>query len=332
MSWFIEHLHRDGSVLLRLPVVAAVESTSIIRIGRALDNDVVLDDPHCAPHHARLEIDVDGTARLYDLGTINGIITARNKRVAIHEIKNDDPYRVGQSVIRVRSSAWSLAPERSLSRRSVWPLALMVLALVLAYGAWKLWLGDVQEKSPPYLYGLSALAAGLCLWSSMYALFGRLVAGVDRFFSHLLIACTGYLVGTLILNVLETLAFSMSWLWPARITEPVVIIVAAMTVRYHLRLADPRHWPTLRIGLVVVATLAILIPLAQQWVSHQRLTDVQTLHAIEHPALRLASPVPLPEFSATAESLKARVDKARKKDDADGDGDGYGIGSDMGND
>jgi hypothetical protein len=328
MSWFIEHLHRDGNVLLRLPVVAAVESSSIIRIGRALDNDVVLDDPHCAPYHARLEIDADGTARLHDLGTINGIITVRNKRVAIHEIKTDDPYRVGQSLIRVRSSIWPLAPERSLSRRAVWPLALLGLALVLAYGAWKLWLGDVQEKSPPYLYGLSALAAGLCLWSSMYALFGRLVAGVDRFFSHLLIACTGYLAGTLILNALEMLAFSMSWLWPARITEPVVIIVAAMTVRYHLRLADPRHWPTLRIGLVIVATLAIVIPLAQQWVSHQRLTDVQTLHAIEHPALRLAQPIPLPEFSASAGSLKERVDKARKKNDADGDGDGIGLDMD----
>jgi Inner membrane component of T3SS, cytoplasmic domain len=328
MSWFIEHLHRDGSVLMRVPVVAAVEASSIIRIGRALDNDVVLDDPHCAPYHARLEVDADGTARLHDLGTSNGIVTARNKRVAIQEIKTDDPYRLGQSLIRVRSSTWPLAPERSLSRRAVWPLALLGLALALAYGAWKLWLGDVQEKSPPYLYGLSALAAGLCLWSSMYALFGRLVAGVDRFFSHLLIACTGYLAGTFILNVLETLAFSMSWLWPARITEPVVIIVAAMTVRYHLRLADPRHWPTLRIGLVVVATLAIVVPIAQQWVSHQRLTDVQTLHNIEHPALRLARPVPLQEFSASAASLKERVDKARKKNDADGDGDGIGLDMD----
>ena len=106
------------------------------------------------------------------------------------------------------------------------------------------------------------------------------------------------------------------------------MIIAALTVRYHLRLADPRHWPTLRIGLVVVATLAIVIPLAQQWVSHQRLTDVQTLRTIEHPALRFSSPVLLPEFSASAESLKARVDKARKKDDADGDGDGAGLDMD----
>lgn len=327
MSWFIEHLHRDGSVLVRTLVPDDGKTTRIFRIGRALDNDLILDDPHCAPYHAKLEIDANGVARLHDLGTSNGIASARNKRAAVHEIKTDDPYRIGQSIIRVRSSVWPLAPERALSRRAAWPYALAGLALALAYGAWELWLKDVQEKAPPYLYGLSALAAGLCLWSAMYALFGRLVAGVDRFFSHLLIACTGYLAGTLILNFLETLAFSMSWLWPARITGPVVVIVAAMTVRHHLRLADPRHWPTLRIGLVVVAALAIVIPHAQQWVSHQRLTDVQTLPAIEHPALRIAAPVPLPEFSASAELLKARVDKARKKDDADGDG--YGTGSDM---
>ncbi len=329
MSWFIEHLHRDGSVMARLPVPNVDDVGSVLRIGRALDNALVLDDPHCAPYHAELHIDADGHARLRDLGSANGIVAARNKRAAIHDIKNDAAYRLGQSLIRVRSSDWPLAPERSLSHRAVWPFALLALALVLAHGAWDLWLTDVQEKSPPYLYGLSALAAGLCLWSAMYALFGRLVAGVDRFFSHLAIACTGYLAGTLILNLLETLAFSMSWLWPARITEPVVIIVAAMTVRYHLRLADPRHWPKLRIGLAIVASLAIVIPLAQHWVSHHRLTDVQTLHAIEHPALRLASPVALEEFSASAASLKVRVDKARKKYDVDGDGDSYGLGGDM---
>ena len=100
-------------------------------------------------------------------------------------------------------------------------------------------------------------------------------------------------------------------------------MVAAMTVRFHLRLADPRHWHTARLALVVVAALAIVIPIAQQWVSHQRLTDVQTLHVIEHPALRIAQPVPLQDFSATAAALKARVDKARKNDDGEGQGADY---------
>ena len=323
MSWFVEQLHRDGSVLVRVPVPVAAsgepDATVAIRIGRALDNDLVLDDPHCAAHHARLEIGVDGNARLVDLGTSNGIVNGRNKRVAAVDINTDEPYRLGQTLVRVRSSTWPIAPERSLSRRAVWPLALLGLALVLSHGAWEFWLKDVQEKSPPYLYGLSSLAAALCLWSAIYALFGRLITGAERFFSHLLIASTGYLGGTIILNLLETLAFSSSWLWPVRITQPVVVIVAALTVRTHLRLADPRHWHTLRVGLVIVSALAIVIPIAQQWVSHKRLTDVQTLHSIEYPALRLAQPVLLQQFSESTTSLKERVDKARKNDDDDSD-------------
>jgi hypothetical protein len=256
-------------------------------------------------------------------------VAGRGKRAAVHEIKSAEPLRLGETLIRVRSSVWPIARERRLSRFIAWPFALLVLALVLSHGAWDVWLRDVQEKSPQYIYDLSALAAGLCVWSGAYALFGRLVSGVERFFSHLLIASTGYLCGTMILNGLNMLAFSASWLWPVRITEPVVVIVAALTVRFHLRLADPRHWPTLRIGLAFVTALAIAIPLVQHWVTHHRLTEVDTLYTVEYPALRYAEPVPLQELLASAETLKARADKARKKDDNDSEnynnwgGDGF---------
>ena len=100
----------------------------------------------------------------------------------------------------------------------------------------------------------------------------------------------------------------------------MIVVIAALTVRFHLRLADPRHWKTLRVALTVVAALAIAIPLAQHWVSRNRLTDVQTLQSIEYPALRLAQPVSLDEFSATVATLKERVNKARKDDDDSADG------------
>ena len=326
MTWVVELLHRDGSVMARVlaptrvaSLAEGAEIITVVTVGRALDNDLVLDDPHCAAHHARLEIADDNTARLIDLKTRNGIMSARNKRAAVFDIKNDEPFRLGHTLIRVRSSSWPLAAERSLSRLPVLPFALLGFVLVLTHGAWQLWLGDVQEKAPQYLYGVGGLALALCMWSAMYALFGRLFTGAERFFSHLAIASAGYLAGTLLLNALELLAFSASWLWPIRITQPVVVLVAATTVRFHLRLADPRHWRTLRIGVVVVATLAIIIPLAQHWASHQRLTDVQTVNSIEHPALRIASPVSLSAFSAEAASLKVRVDKARKTDKDDGD-------------
>ena len=183
MTWYVEQLLRDGSVLSRLKLDP---STTQIRFGRALDNDVVLDDPHCAAYHAKLEVHADGRAQLQDLNTQNGILDHRNKRYPSFDVTDDKPFRLGQSSIRVRSDAWALAPEQALSRRSVLPYVLLAVLAVFAHGAWDLWLGDVRTQSPPYLNDLGSMALGLGLWSGMYALFGRLITGTERFFSHLL--------------------------------------------------------------------------------------------------------------------------------------------------
>ena len=337
MSWVVEQLHRDGSILARVALsnrrdyleveTQARANQATLRIGRALDNDLVLDDPHSAAYHAELQIDADGSVSLRDLGTRNGIIAARSKRTQIvhfsEDIANEQIYRIGHSFIRVRYRAWPLAPEQALSRRAVWPYALLAVALVILHGAWRIWLRDVNQNSPTYLYDLSGQVALLCIWSGLYALFGRLISGNERFFSHLLIACIGYLSGTLILHLLDVIAFAMSWLWPIRITQPVIVIVAAMTVRFHLRLADVRHWPTLRYAVALVATIAVIIPIGQHWISRQRLTDVQTMGLIEHPSLRMAQPITVEAFSTAGAALRERVDKAKKKQDEGEEGTGY---------
>lgn len=337
MTWVVEQLHRDGSILARVALSNRHDSLEVetqaqanlatLRIGRALDNDLVLEDPHSAAHHAELQMDADGRVSLRDLGTQNGIIAARSKRAQVvhfsENIATEQIYRIGHSLIRVRNSAWPLAPEQTLSRRAVWPYALLTVALVILHGAWRIWLRDVNQNSPAYLYDLSGQVALFCIWSGIYALFGRLISGNERFFSHLLIACIGYLSGTLILHLLDVIAFAMSWLWPIRIVQPVIVIVAAMTVRAHLRLADVRHWPTLRYAVALVATIAVIIPIGQHWISRQRLTDVQTMGLIEHPSLRLAKPITVEAFSMAGAALKERVDNARKKQDEGEDGTEY---------
>ena len=54
----IELLDRDGRVRRTLDVHAWP-----LTLGRALDNSLVLDDPHVAPHHATLATDADGTVQ-----------------------------------------------------------------------------------------------------------------------------------------------------------------------------------------------------------------------------------------------------------------------------
>ncbi len=330
MSWFVELMHRDGSVQTRCQVQG-----SELRIGRALDNDLVIDDPYCAAHHALLRIEPDGSAVLQDLGTRNGTAPARRKRengdngekggekgsrASLFTVQNDTPFRAGQSLIRIRNSAWPVSPELVMSSRLIWPFALAVLVLVLLHTAWHLWLTDVGEKSPQYLYGLVGVAAGLSVWSGMYALLGRLISGTERFFTHLLIASCGYLVIAFAERALDLVSFSMAWLWPIRIEYSVTILLIALLVRAHLRVADPRHWPTLRWTVALVAALALIVPVAQLWISSHRLTNVQTLSTSEHPALRLAQPVGVEAMIESTAPLKTRVDTLRSKDNTDDTG------------
>ncbi len=311
MTWYVEQLHRDGSVLARVALQG-----NRCRIGRALDNDLVLDDAHVAAHHAELVVDDVGAAALVDLGTRNGIARQKGRRVERIEVSDEHPLRLGQALIRVRHSDWPVAPEQPLQTRWIWPWALLALAAVLAHGAWDVWLRDLGERSPPYLNILAGSAIALAVWSGLYALLGRLISGNERFFTHLLIASCGYLIVVSVDWVLDILAFASGWLWPMQISRYVMVLVVALIVRMHLRVADPRHWPTLRCAVGVVAVGVALVPLAQLWISERRFTQVQTLGQIEHPALRLAAPVSVDRFSADAARLQARADAARKRDGA----------------
>jgi pSer/pThr/pTyr-binding forkhead associated (FHA) protein len=51
----LEVLDRDGHVKHYLPI-----GEWPVSVGRALDNDLVLDDAHVAPHHLRIAADESG--------------------------------------------------------------------------------------------------------------------------------------------------------------------------------------------------------------------------------------------------------------------------------
>jgi hypothetical protein len=322
MTWAIEVLHRDGTAIERLLIAdPGNEEIKTIRIGRALDNDLIVDDAHCAAHHAQIAITATGTT-LTAIDTVNGITAPNGKSVRTLAIENDKPFKLGQVQIRVRSDRWLLAAEVPLQRRAVWPLALVLLGVVFVKESWDIWLTDNGTRRPEYLYTLAAAAAGLGAWSAAYTVFGRLVSGTQRFFHHLAIACTGFLAGTVLLHAMDTLAFASAWLWPVQIHQPVVVLVAALTVRAHLRLADPRHWPGLRYAVVLVAALAIIIPIAQQTISNSRWSPIESTAVLKHPALRLVSPGTISDISKRQTELRTRADALKAKKE-DGDSDGY---------
>ena len=334
MSWFIEEVSNSGRVLRRVELTdpkysinfnnttnnfnVSLDSntTHIITIGRDLSCDFILDDVHVAPIHAKVLINDKNEAFIEDINTLNGIIYKKKKLKFKNNnqepILTDDPYKLGKTQLRIRNSAWEIPKEKALSPKSAVPYALMGLISVLMYITYTLWVGDTGDSTPHYLYDLSAFTLLFCVWSSFYAVFGRLISGEDRFFTHLTIATTGYLIGVLVVNTLDLLAFAFSSLIPLYIAPYVSIIILAMIVKTHLKLADPIHWKYERFALLLVTVMAISVPLAQNYISHKKFTDIQTLSTLKHPTLMVVPPVSIDDYINKNNTLKSQLDQKKK--------------------
>ncbi|HYC15496.1 MAG TPA: FHA domain-containing protein, partial [Stellaceae bacterium] len=73
VTW-IEVLGRHRDVVARLRFAGAE-----IRVGRAYDNDLVLDDPYVAPRHLLIRRETGGALVAEDLGSANGLYLDRGK-------------------------------------------------------------------------------------------------------------------------------------------------------------------------------------------------------------------------------------------------------------
>ena len=93
----------DGPVLSCTVMSAAAGTVPaparVLRIGRALDNDLVLDDPSVSGHHAQLHT-AAGAARLVDLGSRNGTFV-NERRITAAALSEGDVVGFGTSTFRL---------------------------------------------------------------------------------------------------------------------------------------------------------------------------------------------------------------------------------------
>ena len=76
------------------PVEFALER-SPITLGRAPNNDVVIDHPFVSANHARLDL-IGAEYRITDLGSLNGLLL-NGARVAAHTLRHNDVIRIGDA-------------------------------------------------------------------------------------------------------------------------------------------------------------------------------------------------------------------------------------------
>ena len=312
-----------------------------VTIGRALDNTIVLSDPHVAAHHATIDLVAGGGASPAKVvvaagETKNGVVVGRRDRVAggaAREIADDGrdvELQIGRAQLRLRLPGHALAAEQPMSAvadtEHRWPPTLGFAAAVLAIVLANVWI----ETDPEALVRsagtvvLSTIAGG-AIWCGLWALLSKTFTRQSHFGWHVRVFVVASLV-LLGLSVVPPLfAFAFSWPWLTDFSFIAVYATAAAAIYFHLLAVEPSRRRLMRgvaaTGFVVGVALSL-------WFNVQRTGRPGEELYMNHlfpPQLRLARPKSVDGFIAGLAPMQAILDKQAKER-------GSGEGDDRGDD
>jgi len=320
----IEVFERDGRVGRCISV-----QRWPLTLGRALDNDVVLDDPHVAANHAVLEPDAQGQLTLAVGDTVNGVSVGNNRFRAGAKVPLDaagTALQIGAVKLRLRLPGETLAPERALpagGRAQMAPplvAGLLVMLLALADHWMSLDPGADATAWLPAAVGLPLALAG---WCGAWALASKLFQHRFDFMGHLRIMLPWLLAIEAVDVVLPALGATLAWPWLWRLAVPLQVLLAVLMLRSHLTQVLPLSG---RIVTAVVASTA-LVGAAISLTLTQRATDRYSrpayMSTLPLSALHVAVTAPptavVQDMAPLADKLAQRVKRARADDDNDGE-------------
>lgn len=211
----LEVLDRDGQVRQ----AHAVEHWPL-SIGRALDNDVVLPDPHVAAHHLRVDAH-DGGLALTVGQTLNGV-AVDTRRLRSGESDTIDATRApaewiaGRTHLRLRLPQQPLPAELPLDAaaprsRRFGPVltALLVLMAALSFNTWLQTDPDNLGRSLGGM--LVATVTGMALWVGLWALLSKTFTRQTWVGWHLKVFLFASIAWMVCDTVPELLDFALSW-------------------------------------------------------------------------------------------------------------------------
>jgi hypothetical protein len=306
--WTIETLARNGEVLHRHRIGALP-----IRMGRAYDNDFIVDDDYAAAHHAVVDADADGELLLRDLGTRNGIVH-KGRRIKELTLGGDTVVRMGHTSLRIRAAGHPVPPELVDRTMHGWEGMLpggagIVLTLLVALLV--AWLTDTSNDLERYAQ-VPAAALGIALvWSGMWAFSNRLFGRRARLGRHLFIFGCGLsaLVGVRLLASVVAYAWSLEWL-SGYASHAAVVTVAAM-IYFHLATVTRQFRRRLRLACAALAVLASVLILAGNLQRHGRTADELYMPILLPPELRASPDVPVADYIGQVGAMKKEIDEER---------------------
>lgn len=311
-AFFVEIVTRNGDVKQRYPFHALP-----LRIGRAYDNDIILDDPHTAAHHAIIEATESGELIIRSLESRNGIVHKR-QRVPQQVLDGHTTVRLGHTNLRVRQRDFVVAEELTDSTNhhwEGWPPMLAGLVLLALQASFAHWLGQTgKTELLDYLSEIATVVISMVFWSGAWALVNHLFSGQLRFGRHLFIAAGGLMVGELWSLLSAYLAYAFSLEFFTRYSTHFDTVIIAVVLFFHMTTVIPRRrrqWGALAVLLTVGAMGLSFI---NSYQNSGRLAGELYMHTLLPPSLRQSQDHSVDEFMEQAQKMKGGLDKAQQEE------------------
>ncbi len=322
--FWLEVMGKPGEVLSRQKFQGQAT------LGRGYRCDLVLDDPHVAAEHLRLEEDDAGHLWAVDLGSSNGSIAdvAPDQREPITRLLIAEEARLilGNTHVRVRTAAFVVPTEVPVRAappasafRSDFSTAVLMLVVLMALSTGETWLGQVgEQKFSAYLLPLLITPLVGLVWAGSWTMVTRILNPAGRFSRHCFIVFSCLIAFFLLDKAARFLEYSLSLTGVGKFESLLNWAVLAVLCFLHLRLVVPRH-PRLMGG--IVAALAVIGIVAQGTVNadqEKQSTLASGPIPLMPPFMQMRSPHTAADFFAQAEQLKKGLDVERKKEPAPG--------------
>ena len=299
-----------------------------LRIGRALDNDIVLPDPHVAAHHATVMPDMHGRLQVSVGDSRNGVrleqghsqLTLRAGQQA--ELPPLARWRLGHSQVMLRcpqdplAAELPLAPVPGAAARWMTPLLLLVaMCWVFAMR----WIdGDPDAKWLDYVAPLAVVGAGLFAWGLMWGMASKLFTGRFTLVPHVHLALVFVLFIFGADLVLVVLSFSLDWPLLSHWRGGIGALIGALWLTQHLRLVQPQRMRAIGAAVAACTLLGIAVAMGTTWYRTDRLLDELYAPHLMPPAWRLTRGAPvsdlLTELRTLEQPLRERAAQAKAED------------------
>jgi pSer/pThr/pTyr-binding forkhead associated (FHA) protein len=252
----------------------------VIRIGRAFDNDLILNDPAISPQHAEIIMDEDGNMWFADLDSLNGTIKDRSHKVEGRiELNSGSEFTLGKTTLHVYSpdhsveSAIRIQPASSLTNLLANPLILTVSVVLVAllYGM-EQWLNMFQEFKWQEIINIELIIFGSALSIGIFwAIVGRIFKHEANFKSQMKILLFNTLNYQLAMMLMLSLEF---------------VLIAAL-LWFNLQLATNQTLEQRIRTSVVISAALVALSIYSEFINTSEFSDSpEYVKLLQSPALR----------------------------------------------